>query len=65
MASLGIIGFEQVHWEGAFLYGAQLGGANFSLADVYWVNFSTAHLGGTNFVNADMQGADLSNASCV
>jgi len=57
--------FEGVSWKGAYLYGAQLGGACFKDADLYWAGFFMAHLDGADFENANLRGVDLKQASCV
>jgi len=57
--------FEGVCWEGVHLYGAQLGGAVFRDAELYWAGFFLAHLDGANFQNADLRGAVLTESSCV
>ncbi len=57
--------FEGVCWEGVDLFGAQLGGATFKDAVLYWGCFVTANLDGANFENANLQGTILIEASCV
>lgn len=58
-------GFEGVIWQGEFLFGAQLAGANFKRADLYSASFTEANLDGANFEGAQMQGANLTDTSCV
>ena len=57
--------FESVCWEGCYLDGAQLVGANFKDAVLYWGGFFEAKLDGAIFEGANLQGADLTGASCV
>ena len=62
---LGNTQFEKVCWEGIDLFGAQLNGANFRDAVLYWGSFVAAQLNDANFENANLQGAVLVEASCV
>ncbi len=58
-------GSEGVSWEGEFLFGAQLAGANFKGADLCLGGFFMAMLDGANFEGAQLRGADLKDTSCV